>query len=269
MGAGGKVVGSLVALAILAPLFWWLRRRWPAAKLDARGLAAVVTDLTYWVVSPVFVRPVVRVLVVAIVGLWAVVFAGSLEPDALLHAFSSRSPIAAQPAWIQLIEMLLLGDFLGYWVHRALHRKGWWRFHAIHHSSRRLDWLASARNHPVNELLGGVLRLFPIFVLGFQIELVAGYLPALSLYGLVLHANVRWDFGPLRYVVASPAFHRWHHSAEVETRDVNFSGLFPVWDLIFGTFHLPRGRFPAHTGAPVPEGYFAQLAHPFRPDALL
>lgn len=65
-------------------------------------------------------------------------------------------------------------------------------------------------------------------------------------------------------MLASPAFHRWHHSAQDEGRDVNFAGLLPVFDLVFGTFHLPPGRFPSQTGAPMPEGFFAQLAHPFR-----
>ncbi len=42
------------------------------------------------------------------------------------------------------------------------------------------------------------------------------------------------------------------------------SGMFPVWDLIFGTFHMPSGRRPQTFGAEgVPEGLFGQLIHPF------
>jgi len=34
----------------------------------------------------------------------------------------------------------------------------------------------------------------------------------------LVHANLNWTFGPLRYVVASPVFHRWHHVADITTR---------------------------------------------------
>jgi sterol desaturase/sphingolipid hydroxylase (fatty acid hydroxylase superfamily) len=261
---GHTIVGSIFALLVVAPLFAWLSRRWSTGTLPRRSRSAWITDLTYWVVSPAVVRPLVRATTLAIVGVWAVVWTQSLDPDTWVTAFSSHSPIARQPRWLQGIEMVLLGEFLGYWVHRAFHRGAWWRLHAVHHSSRRLDWLASVRIHPLNELIGGVLRIFPLFVLGFRLDLLAGYLPGLALYGLLLHADVRWDFGPLRWVLASPAFHRWHHSADAEGRDVNFAGLLPGFDLIFGTFHLPRGRFPTHTAAPVPEGWWAQLRHPFQ-----
>ncbi|HET8578957.1 MAG TPA: sterol desaturase family protein, partial [Methylomirabilota bacterium] len=88
-----------------------------------------------------------------------------------------------------------------------------------------------------------------------------------TFYAILLHANVPWTLGPLRYAIASPAFHRWHHTSEAEGRDKNFAGLFPLWDLLFGTFYMPRGRQPMQFGVagdPVPEGLWAQLCYPFR-----
>ena len=69
---------------------------------------------------------------------------------------------------------------------------------------------------------------------------LAAYLPALGIVALLQHANVPWTFGPLRYAIASPAFHAWHHASEERGRDKNFAALFPIWDLAFGTYYLPR-----------------------------
>jgi sterol desaturase/sphingolipid hydroxylase (fatty acid hydroxylase superfamily) len=109
--------------------------------------------------------------------------------------------------------------------------------------------------------------VIPLLVLGFSPGVLAGYVPLLTFYAILLHANVPWTFGPLRYLLASPAFHRWHHTAEEEGRDKNFAGLFPFLDLAFGTFYLPEGRQPERFGLgreEVPAGLVAQLAYPFR-----
>ncbi|HEY6843585.1 MAG TPA: sterol desaturase family protein, partial [Thermoanaerobaculia bacterium] len=143
-----------------------------------------------------------------------------------------------------------------------------WRFHAIHHSSESLDWLAAARVHPVNEALGRILQLVPMFLLGFDPRVVAAAVPLLTFYAVFLHANVPWDFGPLRYVIATPRFHRWHHTSESEGLDKNFAGLFPWIDVLFGTFYMPD-RQPQTFGVKdsVPAGFLAQLAYPFRRSA--
>jgi hypothetical protein len=40
--------------------------------------------------------------------------------------------------------------------------------------------------------------------------------------------------------------------------------MLPLWDLMFGTFHMPAGRLPERFGAEgVPEGFVGQLVHPF------
>ena len=92
-----------------------------------------------------------------------------------------------------------------------------------------------------------------------------------SLQATFIHANVRFEFGPLRWLLATPQFHHWHHGAEREAVDKNFAVHLPVLDWLFGTFHLPKDRWPesyglAH-GKPIPEGYLKQLVHPFRDDA--
>src|SRR5262249_8355033 len=74
-----------------------------------------------------------------------------------------------------------------------------------------------------------------------------------------------WTFGPLRYVLASPVFHRWHHTTQEEGLNRNFAPTFPFLDLAFGTFYMPPGKLPERFGngePDYPEGFFGQLLRP-------
>jgi sterol desaturase/sphingolipid hydroxylase (fatty acid hydroxylase superfamily) len=108
--------------------------------------------------------------------------------------------------------------------------------------------------------------VLPVLALGFAPVAVAGIVPVLTLMAILVHANVDWDWGPLRPVVVSPRFHRWHHTDEAEARDKNFAGLLPLWDILFGTYYMPRAQRPTRFGTltPVPRGLFGQLVFPFR-----
>ena len=86
-------------------------------------------------------------------------------------------------------------------------------------------------------------------------------------YSAMVHANLNWTFGPLRYVLASPVFHRWHHTSEEEGLDKNFASTFPFLDLLFGTFYMPAGRRPEVYGTndkAVPIGFVGQTVYPFK-----
>jgi len=88
-----------------------------------------------------------------------------------------------------------------------------------------------------------------------------------SPYAIFLHANVSWDFGPVRLVLASPTFHRWHHSSEPVAVDKNFAGFLPLWDLLFGTLYLPAGARAMHFGmhgAKLPTTFVGLMTYPFR-----
>jgi sterol desaturase/sphingolipid hydroxylase (fatty acid hydroxylase superfamily) len=172
------------------------------------------------------------------------------------------------PLGVQLVAFLLIADVMAYWMHRAHHTyERLWRSHAVHHSSTELNWLSSVRVHPFNEVLQNAAIATPLILLGFQPGTVAAYLPFLTFYAIFVHANVRWDFGPLRYVIATPAFHRWHHSAEADAINKNFAGLFPLTDWLFGTLYMPKGVQPSVFGVSdlqVPAGFLGQLTFPVR-----
>ncbi len=175
--------------------------------------------------------------------------------------------VSSQPRRWQFVEALVLVELIGYFMHRAFHRVPWlWRVHAVHHSSAQLDWLAAVRVHPLDQALTRLAQFVPLYLLGFHVDLLAGAAGVLGVYAVLLHANVRWRLGPLKWLVATAEFHHWHHAADADARSANFAGLFPVIDVLFGTAYLPSGRQPTGYGTetPVPAGYVAQLAFPFR-----
>jgi hypothetical protein len=75
--------------------------------------------------------------------------------------------------------MIVLIDFIAYWLHRVFQGKNLWRFHEVHHSSMELDWLAAARVHPVNDIANKSLQAMIIVVLGYAPALLAGALAVL------------------------------------------------------------------------------------------
>jgi sterol desaturase/sphingolipid hydroxylase (fatty acid hydroxylase superfamily) len=213
-------------------------------------------DLVYVFVNGVIVRIGLVLTVLAILALSALVVPASL-----------RAGVAAQPLWLQAIEVLLLADLGFYLAHRAFHTfPALWRLHAVHHSIEEMDWLAAARVHPIDQIITKSASLLPCFALGFSEWAIAAFAIAYHWHSLLLHSNVRLGFGPLRWLIASPDFHHWHHAREREAWDRNFAGQLALWDFAFGTAHLPQGRQAQSFGVadPVPEGYAAQLLHPFR-----
>jgi sterol desaturase/sphingolipid hydroxylase (fatty acid hydroxylase superfamily) len=254
------MLAYVIVLGVLALVFGVIERRWPAVRRTRRR--GRLTDLVYWLTAPL-VSYATTAIAVALIVIGLAMFAGG--SSGVLALAERRTWFSDQALGLQVVLVFVTGDLLGYWTHRMFHRGRLWRFHAVHHSSQDLDWLSSVRVHPVNDVLSRVLQAVPLLALGFDTRVVAAFVPLIALYGIVLHANVPWTFGPLRYVIASPAFHRWHHTSEDAGLDKNFAGLFPIWDLVFGTFYLPA-RQPQKFGVrdPIPDGILGQLAWPFR-----
>lgn len=179
-----------------------------------------------------------------------------------------RETVGGQPWVLQVIEIMFLTDLAQYWVHRAFHRiPALWYFHAVHHSARSMDWLASARMHFLEIIVLRGLTAIPMFTLGFEASAIQAYLLIVYVYSAFIHANVGWNLDRIGRFVATPRFHHWHHGAERAAIDVNFAIHFPLLDRIFGTYHLPRGEWPKAYGIegnPVPGGYWRQFLYPFR-----
>jgi sterol desaturase/sphingolipid hydroxylase (fatty acid hydroxylase superfamily) len=273
-----SLTSLVVGLVLLGALFWLVERVWgDLPKPSWLRRAGARTDLAFWFFTPLVTKTLTRLALALVIGLLVVSTGRSLDvtraafaagefPD--LSVLGLGTQLRALPIGLQIVLGLLLTDLIAYWTHRAFHRGRLWDVHAVHHSSKDLDWFSSARLHPLNDLATRVVQAVPVLLLGFDPLVFVVVTPVTTLFSLLLHANVNWSFGPLRYVITSPVFHRWHHTSEDEGLDTNFAGLFPVWDLLFGTFHMPEGRRPTEFGVQgdtVPEGFLAQLAYPFRP----
>lgn len=255
--------GSLLKLVVILPLaFLALEFLFPARRHQPVPRRSLRLNLTYWFVNPLFIQVVSKVAV-CVVGLGLALALGWPADESLLDGFG---PLSRQPLWLQALEMLVIADFVDYWTHRWFHVSRAWRFHAIHHSPEQMNWLASARMHPVNDFITRLCQVVPVVLLGLSIKAVLLVVPVLVFFVIVLHSNLNWDYGPFRWVLVSPLYHRWHHTTDPEGLDKNFAGIFPLWDLLFGTAHFPR-REPERFGVnhnPPPETLLGQLVYPFR-----
>jgi len=178
-----------------------------------------------------------------------------------------QAKVAAQPFLLQFFEAILIIDIIGYFYHRLAHTSPTlWRFHAVHHSPREMDWLAAARLHPLDQIFSRALMFVPLYALGFTKETFGAYLVFGAFQAIFIHSNVRFRFGFLSWIIATPEYHHWHHSNDKEAKNKNFAGQFPILDWIFGTLYLPKNKMPHTYGIneTMPKGYLAQLKFPFR-----
>ncbi|MEP3637803.1 MAG: sterol desaturase family protein [Paracoccaceae bacterium] len=188
--------------------------------------------------------------------------------NGLFDLTGTRETISAVPFWLQVVIIMAATDFVQYWVHRAFHTfPVLWRFHAIHHSTKQMDWLAGARMHIIEIAILRGLTAIPMFSLGFQPEAIQGYLLIVYFYSSFIHANVGLHFGFVERFFVTPRFHHWHHGSDRDAIDINYASHFPIYDWLFGTHHLPTKDWPEHYGVVgdnVPKGYWRQLLHPFK-----
>lgn len=156
------------------------------------------------------------------------------------------NPIVEQYMQLYPTEMLwvsvLIFDFLVYWTHRFYHEIEYlWPFHAIHHSTEHLDWVSGFRAHPFDGSLIAPAFVF-LIAAGFDPTLTGGIVVIQVILGLFLHANVNIRLRLLHPIIMTPDFHHWHHSNHREAIWTNYSTFLPIWDIIFGTYYMPKER---------------------------
>jgi sterol desaturase/sphingolipid hydroxylase (fatty acid hydroxylase superfamily) len=262
----GQTIEKVVPITIvLALVFTVLSHFWscnPAAPWWRKR--EIATDITYWFFVPVFAR----VFRIGLMVLGASVVFNIHDADGLIAFYDDgHGPLAQLPLWLQAMLFLLLSDFMLYWLHRMFHGGGFWKYHAIHHSSEELEWISAARFHPVNLLIGTISVDVILLMAGISPNIMLWVGPFTTFHSAFVHANLNWTLGPFKYVLATPVFHRWHHTRLEEGGNTNFAGTFPIWDILFGTFRMPEKRLPDNYGrdeAAMPSEIAGQLAYPFR-----
>jgi len=171
------------------------------------------------------------------------------------------------PIGLQAVAMILLADFLRYWVHRAAHNYSFlWRLHAVHHSTDKLYWVNTGRFHPIEKALQFVFDAMPFILLGVAPEVLALYFVFYALNGFFQHSNIDLRFGFLNYVFSTAELHRWHHAKSIEESSSNYGNNTIVWDLLFGSWFLPKGKQVDTLGLyndAYPMSFMSQLKTPF------
>ncbi len=152
------------------------------------------------------------------------------------------------PSWAMVLIAILAMDFCDYWNHRLLHGKWLWPIHSIHHSDPHVTVLTTARVHVLESFVMKLSYILLLGWLGFPPGVLGGAGALLLVHNMYTHIHVDWSHGPLRYLVASPRFHRWHHANTPEAFNKNLANVFPFYDLAFGTYYVP-GPCHAETGA--------------------
>jgi sterol desaturase/sphingolipid hydroxylase (fatty acid hydroxylase superfamily) len=247
-----NVKGLIVIALIFVPIEHLLPLH-PQQRVFRRGW---LTDLAHYFFSGILIKLALAVIIISTMNIGASYVAADF-----------REWVAGLPLWLQVVSVLIIADLGFYTAHRLFHAVPWlWRFHAVHHSIEEMDWLAAHRVHPFDQIVTKSFSLIPIFVLGFSEAALAIFTLLYHWQSLFVHSNVRVKFGPLRWLVASPEFHHWHHANQSEAFDKNFAGQLPLWDVIFGTAHMPKGAMPEKYGVddPVPHTYLKQFLYPFQ-----
>ncbi len=247
----------LIALVAIAPLekIFYLRRQ----KLFRKNF---MTDASYLFLSGIFPS----FLLVIANGVTVIGFRSLLPAEWF-------ATVQSLPVAVRIVAIIAAGDFGFYWAHRWAHEIPFiWRIHCIHHSPTEIDWLVATRVHPLEVVFLRSISFIPVCGLGL-VDLSGGEAEVFSLlllsfnniWGIFIHANVKFRFGWLEHILSTPHFHHWHHANDSPlVVNKNYAALLPVYDRLFGTLHQPKSHFPARYGIStyLPEGLCRQLAYP-------
>jgi sterol desaturase/sphingolipid hydroxylase (fatty acid hydroxylase superfamily) len=246
----------LLDLLLMTLIFTPIEVLWPAYPKQGVFRSEWVLDIVYFLSTHLPLRLTTLAIMLPATQLTQV-----LGHESLLAITTSL------PWLVQFFLAVLVADLAEYWIHRALHEVPWlWRFHAIHHSSKALDWIAGSRAHIVDDILIRGLMLIPMMFL-FSQSIIVAYLLFVTIHATWAHCNfgptVRW----LEPYLIFPRFHHWHHTSQAEALDKNYAIHFPWIDKLFGTHYLPEGdRWPDTYGLhnePIPRGFWRQAWYPF------
>jgi sterol desaturase/sphingolipid hydroxylase (fatty acid hydroxylase superfamily) len=238
------VVSTYLPVLLAAGVVTLLERRYPF-RVDWRPPASEVgTDLAFMTVVQLAFPPLMGFLFTYAL----------IRPARALDLPIARIWPHSWPYALQALLMVLVVDFLRYWLHRASHQNDTlWRLHSVHHSVEQLYWLNTARFHLIEKAMQMTLDSLPFLLMQVDATVLSLYYLAYATNGFFQHCNVDLRYGFLNYFVGSADTHRWHHSREPRESNANYGSTVIVWDLLFGTWFLPRERTVRELGLRDPD----------------
>jgi sterol desaturase/sphingolipid hydroxylase (fatty acid hydroxylase superfamily) len=163
------------------------------------------------------------------------------------------------PLFLLPVLVILCRDFVDYWNHRLMHLRWVWPVHAMHHSDPDVTALTTYRVHVLEAVVMRATQVVALSWLGFPKGALGSAAVLLLVHNAYVHVRVDWGHGPLRHVLASPRFHRWHHADVPALYGKNLANVCPLFDVLFGTYYNP-GPCRAPMGVQgVPRNDVAQL----------
>ena len=224
--------GAIVPLLMIVGFGLLVEKLRPAAELQMRG---VVFNVNYSVLSRLFfatANPAISGAFISIVN-----GAGG----SLLVLPSRGWGLAAAVAAYTIV--MDFGEFI---FHRAQHRiPALWAMHSLHHSDPAMNVSTTERHYWAEQVLkAGSIYLAVAFLFKANPAVVHWY-GLISLSNAFFHMNLRVSLGRCAFLLNSPQYHRIHHSRLPEHRDRNFAALFPIFDILTGSYYAAsRDEYP-------------------------
>lgn len=246
----------------------FLLERWMPAVPSQRTIGTGVIHDVFWILIKAAAR------LVLFTGYSTLIYRFYVQYLSFLSIpLGSWLPTAAG-----VVVAVVLADFVQWFQHWLHHNVKWlWPFHAVHHSQRELNLFSDYRVHSMEYIVRRPLSVLPMLILGLQAPEVTWWLLLTSWHTRMQHANIRANFGPLRYLIVTPQSHRVHHSRRPEHFNQNYGSIFSFWDYLFGTrckdsnvypeTGIADESFPAESGNSifgVLQTLLQQLIYPFR-----
>ncbi len=164
---------------------------------------------------------------------------------AILQYFYLRAPFHITNVFGYWLAIVLLEDFLYYWLHRFDHNiRLFWAVHVTHHSSRKMNVTVGFRSS-VFQPLYRFIYFIPLAWLGFRPLDIAFIYSATQIWGIFVHTELIGKMGWLEYFMVTPSHHRVHHGSNPKYLDKNMGMFLIIWDKLFGTFQpeLPPSAY--------------------------
>jgi len=245
----------LLDMLLMTLIFSPIEVLWPAYPKQNVFRSEWLTDIVYFLSTHLPIQITTFLILLP-----------ATQLSSILNIPSVVNVVGQLPWLVQFLMAVVVADLAEYFIHRCFHTVPFmWRFHAIHHSSKSLDWIAGSRSHIVDDIAVRGFILIPMMLV-FPHNMLIAYLFFVNFHATWTHCN----FGPtikwLEPFLIQPRYHHWHHTSQKEAIDKNFAIHFPWIDRIFGTYYFPEDKWPDTYGLDnerIPAGFWRQTFYPF------